>query len=120
MPSPPQSAIGALHRYRDAIVIDGSEFGHQEIRPVVCGAALFPLSADESVGYHKSPLFEALNRYGIGAIPFLPGNTDFAQAWLVELLSRSHDQLASFIPPNAREVYRPVEKVGFAVGQEVD
>lgn len=99
MPAPPQDAIGALHRYRDAIVVDG---GHAEpffVRPVVKGAALFPLSSSESEEFEKSKLALALEKYGIGAIPLLPGNSAHVYKWLDSILRLSHTELARGGPP---------------------
>lgn len=99
LPAPPQDAINALHRYRDAIVIDDTERGL--IRPVVRGAALYPLSADDSKPFPTSKLSRALEVLGIGAIPFLPGNTKHLSNWLELVLSLARDELGIPGPPFA-------------------
>ncbi len=64
--APPGDALGALHRYRDAIVdADG--------RPLVRTAAvLFPAHAP--LGYAESRLWTSLGTLGVGAVPLLPGD----------------------------------------------
>lgn len=82
-PGPPIDAINALHRYRDAIVTKQSEL----YRPVVRGAALFPLTKEETERYAtESKLYGALASLGIGALPFLPGNTALVSTWIESLL----------------------------------
>jgi hypothetical protein len=92
LPGPPIDAINQLHRYRDAIVLKDTD--SQRNRPVVRGAALFPLDAGRSAGWHKAPLRRALDLYGIGALPFLPGNEDLGKSWLVDVLAEPTSQLA--------------------------
>lgn len=96
---PPQDAVNVIHRYRDAIVVGSAE--RELERPVVKGAALFPLSADESRDFYASPLFEALNTLGVGALPFLPSNTGFVHDWLKVVLSMTPESLAEPGPPFA-------------------
>lgn len=97
-PGPPADAINALHRYRDAIVT-GPPGGR--VRPVVKGAALFPLSAAASADFPQSRLREALDTLGVGALPFLPGNTGHVESWLTELLALAPEELAEPGPPFA-------------------
>lgn len=95
-PGPPMDAINALHRYRDAIVTGGAD----QYRPVVRCAALFPLTKEETIAYEQSShLYLSLDALGIGAIPFLPGNTDLAAHWLKALLELPRVQLAWNGPP---------------------
>lgn len=89
---PPQDAINSLHRYRDAIVVDS--VGRGLLRPVVKGAALFPLSKNEAQEYTSSRLSMALEVLGIGALPFLPNNTALVEEWLKSLLALSPEELA--------------------------
>lgn len=90
-PGPPIDAINALHRYRDAIVLNQSE----RYRPVVRGAALFPLTREETDHYRRdSKLHGALASLGIGALPFLPGNTALVSDWIESLLQLPTDDLA--------------------------
>ncbi|SFT92680.1 hypothetical protein SAMN04487904_113120 [Actinopolyspora lacussalsi subsp. righensis] len=88
---PPVKAINALHRYRDAIVVGPP--GEQG-RPVVKGAALFPMSREESKDFQGSRLQRALEHLGIGALPFLPGNTNFLEEWLDQLIQLPPEELA--------------------------
>jgi hypothetical protein len=95
-PGPPIDAINALHRYRDAIVTDNPG----PVRPVVRGAALFPLTVEETPAFQtQSNLYASLSHLGIGALPFLPGNTSLAAEWLGSLLGLPIDQLAWNGPP---------------------
>jgi uncharacterized protein len=96
LPGPPQDAINALHRYRDAIVIDYETKNRQ--RPVVSGAALFPLDSTNSVGWPSSPLGVSLGTLGIGALPYLPSNENFVRQWLYQQLAGSSEELSSLGP----------------------
>jgi predicted component of viral defense system (DUF524 family) len=96
---PPIDAINAIHRYRDAIVVESVERGLQ--RPVVKGAALFPLAAEDTGAFEASPLFRALEVLGVGALPFLPSNTEMVDRWLSVILSTVPEQLAEPGPPFA-------------------
>ena len=75
---PPEDALNAMHRYRDAILdeVDGATR-----RTVVQAAALFPLRVDSET-YEAGRLWRALGRIGVGAIPLLPGQDHFLRAWL--------------------------------------
>lgn len=97
MPVPPADAINALHRYRDAITLPTQN--GLLTRPVVKGAALFPLDADHSSGFHESRIAKALHSLGIGAIPFLPNNTAHVEAWLKSLLAMTPEELSQPGPP---------------------
>jgi hypothetical protein len=77
-PGPPEDALNAMHRYRDAIL---DELDGVTRRTVVQAAALFPLRPD-STAYEAAPLWRALDRIGVGAIPLLPGQDQFLRAWL--------------------------------------
>lgn len=90
-PGPPQDAIDALHRYRDAILEEtGFQGSRSETlkRTVVEGVALFPY-ADVDNQFHSSELWSSLERIGIGALPFLPGETRYVEEWLRAILSRA-------------------------------
>lgn len=90
-PGPPIDAINALHRYRDAIVTEKPT----PVRPVVRCAALFPLTMAETKHFEtESQLYRSLDRLGIGALPFLPGNTSLAAGWLDRLLGLPNNELA--------------------------
>ena len=75
---PPEDALNAMHRYRDAILddIDGTT-----MRTVVQAAALFPFRVDPEA-YEAGRLWRALGRIGVGAIPLLPGHDQLLRAWM--------------------------------------
>ena len=56
-PGPPVDAVNQLHRYRDAIVVSTGADRH---RPVVRGAALFPLQEAEAAAFSQHPFVKAL------------------------------------------------------------
>jgi hypothetical protein len=96
---PPIDAVNQLHRYRDALVSDPLEAN----RPVVVGAALFPLDAKAAEHWEAAPLSRALDDYGIGALPFLPSNESHVEAWLIKLMSKTSSALARAGPAFAGE-----------------
>lgn len=93
---PPRDALNVLHRYRDAITDDPTSYAH---RPVKRGVALFPLSKDRSISFADSRLSLSLRIQGIGALPFLPGNTDHVANWLRDMLALPPEVLALPGPP---------------------
>jgi predicted component of viral defense system (DUF524 family) len=99
VPGPPVDALGALHRYRDAILLEPKKPG--TTRPVVKGVALYPLSKEDSADFESSRLYEALGVLGIGALPFLPSNTELVEEWLRQLLALQPADLANPGPPFA-------------------
>ncbi|HEY2961662.1 MAG TPA: DUF2357 domain-containing protein [Pyrinomonadaceae bacterium] len=89
-PGPPQDAIDALHRYRDAILEETGVHGARSDRlkhTVVEGVALFP-HADTDDQFRSSRLWSSLEQVGIGAIPFLPRETRYLEEWLRKVLRR--------------------------------
>lgn len=100
---PPQEAINALHRYRDAIVVEDEDRGR--VRPTVRGVALFPLGPEEP--YDESPLVESLDVLGVGAIPFLPGNEGPLTDWIRLMLEMPTEQLSVPGPPFAGRGWGP-------------
>lgn len=87
---PPEDALNAMHRYRDAILeeVDGASQ-----RTVVQAAALYP-PRDDSKVFEESRLWSALERVGVGAIPLLPDNVDFLRQWLARWLDHGGWDLA--------------------------
>ena len=77
-PAPPEDALGALHRYRDAIVGPGGRAGW-----IGEAAALFP-SRDDA--WRTGRLWTSLATLGVGAIPLLPGRTEALDAYLRRVL----------------------------------
>jgi len=96
-PGPPVAAVNVLHRYRDAITLAVEEQGLG--RPVVMGVALFPLSESASMEFKQHRFAEALATLGIGALPFLPGNTQLVEEWLETVLDSTPESLAESGPP---------------------
>lgn len=93
---PPADAVNALHRYRDAIYLEGEtgEQGPILSRPTVRGAALYPYVPQSSSRYKSSPLWESLDRLGIGAIPLLPGHDEYLRDWLEMVIGLPDNELA--------------------------
>lgn len=80
-PGAPTDAVNALHRYRDAIrpIVNGAR---EQI--VAAGAALFPWA--QALRPADYGLRQSLDEVGIGALAFLPGNTDDVRGWLSEMI----------------------------------
>lgn len=78
-PGPSEDALGDLHRYRDAIRDRRGE------RIVEQAVALYPYRADDA--YAESKLWSAIGRVGVGAIPLVPGRTEYLTRWLEGVLS---------------------------------
>src|SRR5207244_1193305 len=51
-------------------------------RTVVQAAAFFPYREVHAGDFARSRLYEALQRLGVGALPFLPDQTEYARDWL--------------------------------------
>lgn len=85
-PAPPASALGVLHRYRDAIVERGGG------RRVVQAAVLYPWRDDGR--YAGGRLARALGEIGVGAIPVLPGATHVLDAWIARIVAGDDGQAA--------------------------
>lgn len=83
-PGPPEDALNGLHRYRDAIVRPGP--GTAPERIVARAAALFPYREAEPGAFRGSRLWRSLDGLGVGAIPLLPGNTEYLEEWVSSLL----------------------------------
>src|SRR5690606_13262021 len=77
-PGPPEDTINAMHRYRDAIV------SQQNInRNIFAAFVLFPHNDEMAYagkkGGNPAKFFESIERVGIGALPFLPGQTKLVE-----------------------------------------
>ncbi|NLM53005.1 MAG: DUF2357 domain-containing protein [Firmicutes bacterium] len=84
-PGPPEDTINAMHRYRDAIV------SQQNInRNIFAAFVLFPHNDEMAYagkkGGNPAKFFESIERVGIGALPFLPGQTKLVENLLDELI----------------------------------
>ena len=78
--APPGDAVGALHRYRDAIAGPDGRRGF-----IGTAAVLFPTHA--TAGFAASRLWTSLAAIGVGAIPLLPGETDWLGRFAERLVS---------------------------------
>jgi len=85
---PPEDAINIMHRYRDAILeLDKNDVEQNSVRRnVIQAAALFPYQQQEQ-SFKESKLWQSLNRIGVGALPFLPDNTQYLREWLQGVLN---------------------------------
>jgi hypothetical protein len=83
-PGPPEDALNVLHRYRDAIVRPRA--GAPPERIVARAAALFPFREAEPGAFRATRLWRSLDGLGVGAIPLLPGSTEYLEAWIDTLL----------------------------------
>ncbi len=75
-PGPPEDALNGLHRYRDALKVSQA-------------VALFPHRETEPESFGTSRLYRSIERIGVGALPFLPGETGYVASWLYEVLAFS-------------------------------
>lgn len=91
-PGPPADAVGQLHRYRDAIIVRYPKYGRG--RPVVRAAALFPLSVEHSALWTQHPYYRSIEEVGVGALPFLPTNTNMVAEWVIDALQSTQSTLA--------------------------
>ncbi len=80
---PPEDALNAMHRYRDAIFDEQHDAPR---RTVVQAVALFP-SRPDSIKFVEGRLWQSLQRMGVGAIPLLPGNEELLRSWIRSWLS---------------------------------
>lgn len=112
-PGPPEDAVNALHRYRDAILVTPLEETHEsgEVaaaparlhdsvpfvstigslvpqQRIVFGAALFPYQ-DVNGTFRKNRFWRSLASVGIGALPFLPNQMEYVREWLKTILRQS-------------------------------
>ena len=74
-PGPPEDALNSLHRYRDAL------------GAAQC-VALFPHREGEPGDFRGRRLHRSIECLGIGALPFLPGETRYVADWLQGALAR--------------------------------
>ena len=82
VPGPPTGALNDLHRYRDAI-LDPARTG----RSVVEAVALYPYREETPGAFAASRHARLLREVGVGALPLLPGATEYLAAWLAERLA---------------------------------
>jgi hypothetical protein len=97
-PGPPEDALNVLHRYRDAILEQKSEL---PLRRVIQSVALFPYHEMPTGSFEKSRLWRALDHLGVGAIPLLPGGTEYLSHWVRRMLRLGGWSLADRGIPHA-------------------
>lgn len=88
---PPEDTINAMHRYRDAII-----HAHPDLSREVFGAfVLFPHNDERAyaglLGGKPSKFYTSIQQVGIGALPFLPGQTMLVERLLDELILEGPD-----------------------------
>lgn len=93
-PGPPEDAVNVMHRYRDAILESEVASVERPKRTVVQAAAVFPYREQEDEQFKNSLLWKSLDRIGVGALPALPGDTEYLKEWLNSFLYRGGWSLA--------------------------
>jgi hypothetical protein len=91
---PPEDALNVLHRYRDAILETEPGEGGRKGHTVVLAGAVFPHRESEGEDFSKGKLWQSFERIGVGAIPLLPGNTEYLREWVRKALRESGWSLA--------------------------
>ena len=87
-PGPDIEAVNALHRYRDSILEYDGAADSVPKRKVIQAAAVFPFRDTSEVSFSDSKLWRSIDKLGIGAIPLIPGDKSYMEAWLDTVLSR--------------------------------
>jgi uncharacterized protein len=89
-PGPPEDALNALHRYRDAILENDESYqqGDRPKRTIVQASAVFPYRELSHGDFSNSLLWQSLDRLGVGAVPALPGSIEYIRQWLRSALQR--------------------------------
>jgi hypothetical protein len=93
---PPQEALNAIHRYRDAVLTQGET---RVERNVYGGVILFPHPDEETYGRSPSSAWHDFERMGVGAVPLVPGQGQLLRQWLAGLLHASDVRLDRLGPP---------------------
>jgi predicted component of viral defense system (DUF524 family) len=85
---PAEDTINAMHRYRDAIINNKDKNGYR--RDVFGAFVLFPHNNEMAFagrnGKTSCKFYESISQVGIGALPFLPGQTTLVEELLDALL----------------------------------
>lgn len=95
-PRPPQDALNAIHRYRDAVLAQGP---NRVERKVYGGVILFPHPDEEAYARSKGSAWHDFDRMGVGAVPLVPGQGRLLREWLAGLLHASDVRLDRLGPP---------------------
>ncbi len=82
-PGPPADALNDLHRYRDALLDD-----KRRTRPVRQAIALFPWREAAEGAFASGRHWQSIRTVGVGAVPLLPGETNYLRRWVQEILSK--------------------------------
>ena len=95
-PGPPQDALNAIHRYRDAVLAQGQS---RVERRVYGGVILFPHPDEEAYAREPVSAWHNFERMGVGAVPLVPGQGRLLRQWMAGLLHASDVRLDRLGPP---------------------
>ena len=93
-PGPPEEALNVLHRYRDAIIEWDLVRSGRKGRTVVVAAAAFPHRDNNAARFAGSRLWKSFEQLGVGAVPLLPGSTEYLQEWVHSVVRKGGWALA--------------------------
>ncbi len=95
---PPQDALNAIHRYRDAVLVEGET---RVERTVYGGVILFPHPDEDAYVQSTRSAWHDFERMGVGAVPLVPGvgQGKRLREWLAGLLLASNVRLHRLGPP---------------------
>ncbi|MCB9745052.1 MAG: DUF2357 domain-containing protein [Alphaproteobacteria bacterium] len=93
---PPQGALNAIHRYRDAMLAQGERGAR---RTVFGGVILFPHPDEQTFMADATSAWQDFERMGVGAVPLVPGQGVALTRWLTRALRASEVQLHRMGPP---------------------
>lgn len=83
---PEEDDINTMHRYRDALVYEGST--RPDFERTMFGAyVLFPYSNEEEYINHQ--FYKSIDKVNIGGLPFLPSTTTLVSTMLEDLINES-------------------------------
>lgn len=97
---PPEDALNVLHRYRDAILEIEPGTGNRSGRTVVLAGAVFPHREAKGEDFSTGKLWQSFERIGVGAVPLLPGSTEYLREWVRKTLREGGWSLADRILPH--------------------
>lgn len=86
-PGPQVDTINAMHRYRDAFVLETPVTPYE--RTMFGAYVLFPYHDEEQYKSHK--FYQSIKTVNVGGLPFLPSATTLVENLLDELVSDSAD-----------------------------
>ncbi|MFH1464654.1 MAG: DUF2357 domain-containing protein [Pseudomonadota bacterium] len=97
-PLPPQDALNAIHRYRDAVLTPVGDPERKQ-RRVYGGVILFPHPGEDRYAADPTSAWHGFERMGVGAIPLVPGQGRLLRQWLGGLIHASAVRLDRLGPP---------------------